>query len=120
MKNTIEYRRLLADREQRANWRNWSLPEHRARGLQRTRRRLGLLPPRPRPQPRLPLERGTGWQASATATGGSALAWPCDPILKERLFGLTGPEGNHGEDVKEVYKIDAKQSGKADRAFVDV
>ena len=26
-----------------------------------------------------------------------------DPFLKERLFGLTGPEGNHGEDVKEVY-----------------
>jgi len=26
-----------------------------------------------------------------------------DPILKERLFGLTGPQGNHGEDVKEVY-----------------
>ncbi|MDB6111183.1 MAG: glucosidase [Pedosphaera sp.] len=26
-----------------------------------------------------------------------------DPILKERLFGLTGPEGNHGEDVKEDY-----------------
>jgi hypothetical protein len=26
-----------------------------------------------------------------------------DPILKERLFGLTGTEGNHGEDVKEYY-----------------
>ena len=26
-----------------------------------------------------------------------------DPILKERLFGLSGPEGNHGEDVKEQY-----------------
>ncbi len=26
-----------------------------------------------------------------------------DGILKERLFGLTGPEGNHGEDVKECY-----------------
>ncbi|MFO7645470.1 MAG: hypothetical protein R6W95_13885 [Desulfosarcina sp.] len=26
-----------------------------------------------------------------------------DAILKERLFGLTGPEGNHGEDVKEEY-----------------
>lgn len=26
-----------------------------------------------------------------------------DPILKERLFGLTGEEGNHGEDVKEIY-----------------
>jgi hypothetical protein len=27
----------------------------------------------------------------------------CDPILKERLFGLTGWEGNHGEDCKEYY-----------------
>ncbi|HZY43258.1 MAG TPA: glucosidase, partial [Anaerolineae bacterium] len=26
-----------------------------------------------------------------------------DPILKERFFGLSGPEGNHGEDVKEYY-----------------
>ena len=26
-----------------------------------------------------------------------------DPILKERLFGLANPEGNHGEDVKEIY-----------------
>ncbi|MBC2593267.1 glucosidase [Ruficoccus amylovorans] len=26
-----------------------------------------------------------------------------DPILKERLFGLTGKEGNHGEDCKELY-----------------
>lgn len=27
----------------------------------------------------------------------------CDPILKERLFGLTNSEGNHGEDAKEYY-----------------
>jgi hypothetical protein len=26
-----------------------------------------------------------------------------DPILKERLFGVCGPEGNHGEDIKEVH-----------------
>src|SRR2546422_3685646 len=26
-----------------------------------------------------------------------------DPILKERIFGLTGNQGNHGEDVKEYY-----------------
>ena len=26
-----------------------------------------------------------------------------DPILKERLFGVTGNQGNHGEDVKEYY-----------------
>src|SRR5947207_3424071 len=31
-----------------------------------------------------------------------------DPILKERLFGLTNSEGNHGEDVKEIfYYLDA-------------
>jgi hypothetical protein len=34
----------------------------------------------------------------------SVAVWnEADPILKERLFGLTGPEGNHGEDVKEAY-----------------
>ena len=26
-----------------------------------------------------------------------------DPMLKERLFGLGGPQGNHGEDVKEIF-----------------
>ncbi|HMR91575.1 MAG TPA: glucosidase [Chitinophagaceae bacterium] len=26
-----------------------------------------------------------------------------DPVLKERLFGLSNPQGNHGEDVKELY-----------------
>jgi hypothetical protein len=26
-----------------------------------------------------------------------------DPIIKERLFGLTGEQGNKGEDVKELY-----------------
>lgn len=26
-----------------------------------------------------------------------------DPLIKERLFGLTGNQGNHGEDVKEIY-----------------
>ena len=26
-----------------------------------------------------------------------------DPFLKERYFGLSNPEGNHGEDVKELY-----------------
>jgi hypothetical protein len=34
---------------------------------------------------------------------GLALWNGADPILKERLFGLSGPEGNHGEDVKEEY-----------------
>jgi hypothetical protein len=34
---------------------------------------------------------------------GLALWNGVDPILKERLFGLTGPEGNHGEDAKEYW-----------------
>src|SRR5437588_906535 len=35
-----------------------------------------------------------------------------DAILKERLFGLTGNEGNHGEDVKECYYyLDATPTG---------
>jgi hypothetical protein len=35
-----------------------------------------------------------------------------DPILKERYFGLTGSEGNHGEDVKEYYfYLDATPTG---------
>ena len=29
--------------------------------------------------------------------------WNGRPILKERAFGLTGPQGNHGEDVKEYW-----------------
>ena len=39
-----------------------------------------------------------GWLCFSVAMWNEA-----DPILKERLFGLTGNEGNHGEDVKEAY-----------------
>ena len=48
-----------------------------------------------------------GLQESATAISVCALLWRygmvVTPILKERLFGLNGEEGNHGEDVKEYY-----------------
>lgn len=41
-----------------------------------------------------------------------------DPILKERLFGLTGSEGKHGEDVKEwLYFLDALPSHALNRAL---
>ena len=49
----------------------------------------------------------TAFLASATIISVSVLHWALwnghDSILKERLFGLTRDEGNHGEDVKEVY-----------------
>ena len=41
-----------------------------------------------------------------------------DPFLKERLFGLTGPQGNHGEDVKECYfHVDATPTASFARAL---
>jgi hypothetical protein len=41
-----------------------------------------------------------------------------DPYLKERLFGLTGPEGNHGETVGELYwYLDATPTGSYSRAL---
>ncbi len=41
-----------------------------------------------------------------------------DPILKERLFGLTGSQGKHGEDVKELlYFLDALPSHALNRAL---
>lgn len=41
-----------------------------------------------------------------------------DPILKERLFGLSGTEGNHGEDVKEYYYyLDATPTHSYQRAL---
>ena len=49
----------------------------------------------------------TGWPASATTQQRLCFALALwngkDPIVKERLFGLTNSEGNHGEDVKECY-----------------
>jgi hypothetical protein len=41
--------------------------------------------------------------AQQTFCLGLALWNGVDPILKERMFGLTGPEGNHGEDVKDYW-----------------
>ena len=42
-----------------------------------------------------------------------------DPILKERAFGLTGPQGNHGEDVKEYWWYELTPRGaSADEAMV--
>ena len=80
---------------------------HGPRGHLRRRRRLELLPPRPRPLAGLPLGRGRPARASATTAQrlcfGLALWNEADPIIKERLFGLTNAEGNHGEDVKEYY-----------------
>lgn len=54
-----------------------------------------------------------GWCDEGGAINFSIGLWnERDPILKERLFGLTNSEGNHGEDVKELYYyLDGLPSG---------
>ena len=79
---------------------------HRARGLLREWKLLGTFSPRSCTQSRLSLGRDglLGFSDRACRLCFALALWnEKDPILKERLFGLTGPEGNHGEDVKEQY-----------------
>ena len=116
-----EHRRLVETRDGRANWRRWGpyladrqwgtvredysadgdawgdQPHDHARSRAYRWGEDGLLG--------ISDERGRLSFALALWNGR-------DPILKERLFGLTGPEGNHGEDVKEVYAyLDATPTG---------
>ena len=108
-----ERARLQEDRAGLAAWKCWGpYLSERQWGTVREdysprRRRLGLLSARPRAQPGLPLGRGRPRRHLRRRSSGSASSLALwngrDPILKERLFGLTNGEGNHGEDVKELY-----------------
>ena len=79
---------------------------HRARGLQRRRRRLEYFPhDHARSRAYRWSEDGLAGICDIEQRLCLALAlWNGrDPILKERIFGLTGTEGNHGEDAKEYW-----------------
>ena len=79
---------------------------HGARGLQRGRSRLGILPhDHARSRAYRWGEDGLlGISDNHQRLCFAPALWnEKDPIIKERLFGLTGTEGNHGEDVKEYY-----------------
>src|SRR5947207_101241 len=112
MQGTAEHRRLAEQREGRADWKQW--------GPYLSERQWGTVREDYSPN-------GDAWdylphdhaRSRAYRWGEDGLAgisddeqrlcfaltlWNGeDPILKERLFGLTGSEGNHGEDVKEYY-----------------
>ena len=109
---TAEHERLQQDRERSVYWKRW--------GPYVSERQWGTVREDYSPY-------GTAWdylphdaaRSRAYRWGEDGLAGICDrhqyicfalalwngrdPILKERLFGLAGPEGNHGEDVKEYY-----------------
>lgn len=112
MTTTAEHQRLLAHRNRSANWKNWG-PYLSERAWGTVREDYSA--------------HGTAWEyfphdharSRVYRWNEDGLAGICDrnqylcfsialwngndPILKERLFGLTGNEGNHGEDVKEYY-----------------
>jgi hypothetical protein len=109
---TLEERRLEESRDRRVHWKRWG-PYLSERAWGTVREDYS--------------EDGTAWdylphdhaRSRAYRWNEDGLAGICDrqqrvcfalalwnerdPILKERIFGLTGSEGNHGEDVKEYY-----------------
>ncbi len=109
---TVEYRRLRDSRARVANWQRW--------GAYLSERQWGTVREDYSPNQEawfyLPHDHA---RSRAYRWGEDGLLGICDrqgrlcfsfafwntrdPILKERLFGLSGPEGNHGEDVKECY-----------------
>lgn len=109
---TAEHKRLLEHRERRANWKNWGpYLSERAWGTVREDYSAhgSAWDYFPHDHAR---SRAYRWNEDGLAGISDRNQNICfalalwngrDPILKERLFGLTGPEGNHGEDVKEVY-----------------
>ncbi|WP_372680954.1 hypothetical protein [Desulfosarcina sp.] len=112
MTNTAEHQRLQDHLDRKANWKKWGpYVSERAWGTVREDYSAD----------------GSAWEyfphdharSRAYRWGEDGIAGICDrhqyiclalslwnhhdPILKERLFGLTGSQGNHGEDVKEYY-----------------
>ena len=112
IRKTAEYQRLLASEQRTADWKRW--------GPYVSDRAWGTVREDYSPY-------GTAWEffphdharSRAYRWNEDGIGGVCnrfqniclgvafwngqDPIIKERLFGLTGNEGNHGEDVKEYY-----------------
>ena len=111
-RSTAEHRRLEEARATGKKWRRWGtyLPERQWGTVREDYSRDG------EPWGYLPFDHAA---SRAYRWGEDGLLGLCDnrglvcfsvalwngvdPILKERLFGLSGKEGNHGEDVKELY-----------------
>jgi len=109
---TAEHKRLVDSEERKADWKNWGpYVSERAWGTVRED-----YSPHGTAWEYFPHDhaRSRAYRWNEDGIGGFcnrfqniclgvALWNEHDPILKERLFGLTGNQGNHGEDVKEYY-----------------
>ena len=112
MNLTAEHQRLEAYRQRRANWKKWGpYLSERAWGTVREDYSAdgGAWDYLPHDHAR---SKAFRWGEDGIAGICDRYQYIClalalwngrDPILKERMFGLSGPEGNHGEDVKEYY-----------------
>ena len=100
---------LAEDAARRKNWKSGPLPRRTAvGGVRKTATAPGTVVVLAHDHARGRAYRLGKVGLSASQIGKVVFASGCpveceDPILKERLFGLAGPEGNHGEDVKELY-----------------
>ena len=112
MKQTAEHKRLADHHERKANWKMWGpyLSERAWGTVREDYSDYGAAWDFfPHDHARSKAYR---WNEDGLAGISDRRQYLCfalalwngrDPILKERLFGLTGSEGNHGEDVKEYY-----------------
>ena len=109
---TAEERRLTESNERRVHWKRWGpYLSERAWGTVREDYSPGGTAWEYFPHDRA-RSRAYRWNEDGLAGISDRKQTVCfalalwneqDPILKERLFGLTGNEGNHGEDVKEYH-----------------
>ncbi len=112
MTTTAEHQRLLEYHEHKANWKKWG-PYLSERSWGTVREDYSADGSAwdyfPHDHAR---SRAYRWGEDGIAGISDRFQYLCfapalwngkDPILKERMFGLTGAEGNHGEDVKEYY-----------------
>ncbi len=107
-----EDRRLAEDARREQNWKRWGpyLPERQWGTVREDYSADGTCWeyfPHEHARSRAYRWGEDGLLGIPTANAGCALPWPFGTagtrFLKERLFGLTNPQGNHGEDVKECY-----------------
>lgn len=112
LKDTVEYLRLQEHSQKKTNWKNWGpYLSERAWGTVRedysNNGQAWNYFPHDHTRSRAYRWNEDGLGGISDRNQHFCFAWALwngkDPILKERMFGLTGTEGNHGEDVKDYY-----------------
>ena len=112
LRRTVEHQRLVDSRQRSANWQRWgSYLSERQWGTVREdyseNQDAWFFLPHDHARSRAYRWGEDGLLGICDRQGRLCFSFAFwntrDPILKERFFGLSGPEGNHGEDVKECY-----------------